>query len=165
MPARRRRLWRSSKSPTTGTAPVLIAVLENDTFNGQPIVPAEATVTLLTNAANGNALLNSDKTFTYTASAGFSGADSFTYRVSVNESNAYVTATLAGLGISQITSHQAHPHLESGALVRLLPEWTQPLLPIYVVYPPNRHLSAKVRAFVDWAAELVEREVRPQRAS
>ena len=69
---------------TTGTAPALIAVLENDTFNGQPIVPAEATVTLLTNAANGNALLNSDKTFTYTASAGFSGADSFTYRVSVN---------------------------------------------------------------------------------
>ena len=87
------------------------------------------------------------------------------YRVSVNESNAYVTATLAGLGISQITSHQASPHLGSGALVRLLPEWSQPLLPIYVVYPPNRHLSAKVRAFVDWAAELVEREVRPQRAS
>lgn len=85
------------------------------------------------------------------------------YQVSVNESNAYVTAAIAGLGISQITTYQAMRHLESGALVQLLPEWTQPLLPIYVVYPPNRHLSAKVRAFVDWTAELVQREMHLQR--
>ena len=45
-------------------------------------------------------------------------------------------------------------HLQNGALVRLMPEWTQPPLPVYVVYPPNRHLSAKVRSFVDWTAEL-----------
>ncbi|MBU1819496.1 MAG: LysR family transcriptional regulator, partial [Gammaproteobacteria bacterium] len=76
------------------------------------------------------------------------------YQVSVNESNAYVTAIVAGLGIGQITSWQASRLLASGTLVQLLPEWTQPLLPVYVVYPPNRHLSAKVRAFVDWAAEL-----------
>ena len=87
------------------------------------------------------------------------------YQLSVNESNAYVTSIVAGLGIGQITSWQAQRHLASGTLVQLLPDWTQPLLPVYVVYPPNRHLSAKVRAFVDWAAELVEREVRPQRAS
>jgi DNA-binding transcriptional LysR family regulator len=54
----------------------------------------------------------------------------------------------------QITTFQAQPYLDSGALQRLLPDWSHPLLPIYVVYPPNRHLSAKVRAFVDWAAEL-----------
>ncbi len=85
------------------------------------------------------------------------------YQVSVNEANAYVTAAIAGLGISQITTYQAMRHIESGALVQLLPEWTQPLMPIYVVYPPNRHLSAKVRAFVDWTAELVQREMHLQR--
>ena len=85
------------------------------------------------------------------------------YQVSVNESNAYVTAIVAGLGIGQITSWQASRHLASGTLVQLLPEWTQPLLPVYVVYPPNRHLSAKVRAFVDWAAELFQREEHLQR--
>lgn len=87
------------------------------------------------------------------------------YQVSVNESNAYVTAAISGLGIGQITSFQATRHLETGALVRLLPEWTQPLLPIYVVYPPNRHLSAKVRAFVDWTAELVQRNSHLQRTT
>ena len=80
------------------------------------------------------------------------------YQLSVNENNAYVTAVVAGLGIGQITSYQAQRHLRAGTLVQLLPDWTQPLLPVYVVYPPNRHLSAKVRAFVDWAADLFERE-------
>ena len=86
------------------------------------------------------------------------------YRVSVNESNAYVAAVLAGLGIGQITTYQALPHFERGELVPLLPEWSHPLLPVYVVYPPNRHLSAKVRAFVDWAAELFAAEPHLQRA-
>lgn len=85
------------------------------------------------------------------------------YQLSVNESNAYVTSIVAGLGIGQITSWQAQRHFASGALVQLLPDWTQPLLPVYVVYPPNRHLSAKVRAFVDWAAELFQREDHLQR--
>jgi DNA-binding transcriptional LysR family regulator len=44
--------------------------------------------------------------------------------------------------------------LDSGELVELLADWGRPGVPIHVVYPPNRHLSAKVRAFVDWAAEL-----------
>ena len=56
-----------------------------------------------------------------------------------------------------------HCIVADGTLVQLLPEWTQPLLPVYVVYPPNRHLSAKVRAFVDWAAELFQREDHLQR--
>ncbi len=85
------------------------------------------------------------------------------YQLSVNEANAYVTSIVAGLGIGQITSWQAQRYLASGALVQLLPDWTQPLLPVYVVYPPNRHLSAKVRAFVDWAAELFQREDHLQR--
>ena len=56
------------------------------------------------------------------------------------------------------------PLIDSGELVEVLPEWTQPPLPIHVVYPPNRHLSAKVRAFVDWAADLFARHPQLQRS-
>jgi DNA-binding transcriptional LysR family regulator len=77
------------------------------------------------------------------------------YQVSVNESNAAVAAVLAGLGIGQNPSFSVAPLLASGELVQVLPDWTRPALPIYVVYPPNRHLSAKVRAFVDWAVEAM----------
>jgi len=86
------------------------------------------------------------------------------YQLSVNEANAYMAAVVAGLGIGQLTTFQARQHLDTGELVRLLPEWGHPLLPVYVVYPPNRHLSAKVRAFVDWAAELFAADPHLQRA-
>jgi len=74
--------------------------------------------------------------------------------LTVNESNAYVSAVLAGQGIGQISRPQAQAHLDNGELRTVLEDWTHPLLPIYVVYPPNSHLSAKVRAFVDWVVEL-----------
>lgn len=76
------------------------------------------------------------------------------YKVAVNDSNAHISAVLAGLGVSQTALFTAMPYLASGELVRVLPEWSRPPLPVHVVYPPNRHLSAKVRAFVDWAADL-----------
>jgi LysR family transcriptional regulator, regulator for bpeEF and oprC len=76
------------------------------------------------------------------------------YLVSVNDSNAYMAAGLAGLGIVQISDFLAAPHLASGELVRIFPDWEVDSIPVHVVYPPNRHLSAKLRVFVDWIAEL-----------
>ena len=74
--------------------------------------------------------------------------------LAVNDTHAHTIAVLAGLGASQMISFVARPYLENGQLVELLPDWTRAPLPVYVVYPPNRHLSAKVRAFVDWVVEL-----------
>jgi LysR family transcriptional regulator for bpeEF and oprC len=85
------------------------------------------------------------------------------YRVAVNESNAHMAAVLAGLGISQAAVFAAAPHIASGELVEVLPEWTRAPIPLHVVYPPNRHLSAKVRAFVEWAAELFAKQPHMQR--
>ena len=75
------------------------------------------------------------------------------YHVSVNESNALLAATLAGLGIIQTFRFMAQPHLDSGELVSLLHDWQPPAEQMYVVYPSNRHLSAKMRVFIDWAIE------------
>ncbi|RYF42957.1 MAG: LysR family transcriptional regulator [Comamonadaceae bacterium] len=86
------------------------------------------------------------------------------YQLSVNESNAHTAAVLSGLGVSQAVLFAIAPHLESGAVVEILPEWRHPTIPVHVVYPPNRHLSAKVRAFVDWAAELFARHPHLQRS-
>jgi len=85
------------------------------------------------------------------------------YRLSVNESNAMTAAVLAGLGVAQTASFVAVPLIERGELVQVLPEWTCMTIPLYVVYPPNRHLSAKVRAFVEWVAELFSRHPQMQR--
>ncbi|HCK02458.1 MAG TPA: LysR family transcriptional regulator [Serratia grimesii] len=75
------------------------------------------------------------------------------YHVSVNEGNALLAAALAGLGIIQTFRFMAQPHLDNGELVSLLQDWQPPSEQMYVVYPSNRHLSAKMRVFIDWAIE------------
>lgn len=75
-------------------------------------------------------------------------------RVTVNEGNAVLAAALAGLGVAQTARFAAARHVTSGELVEVLPDWKHPVVPLHVVYPPNRHLSAKTRAFVDWTAQL-----------
>ena len=79
------------------------------------------------------------------------------YQLATNEANAHAAAVLAGLGISQMATFSAAPHIASGALVEVMTDWSTAPFPFHVVYPPNRHLSAKVRAFVDWAAEVFSR--------
>jgi DNA-binding transcriptional LysR family regulator len=42
-----------------------------------------------------------------------------------------------------------------GELVPLFEEWHLDPMPIYVAFPPNRHISIKLRVFIDWVAELM----------
>jgi DNA-binding transcriptional LysR family regulator len=74
-------------------------------------------------------------------------------RISVNESNADLAAGLAGLGIIQNFNFVVRPFLESGQLVEILADWRPPPYPFHVVYPPNRHMSHRVRVFIDWVTE------------
>src|SRR5262249_4593856 len=46
------------------------------------------------------------------------------------------------------------PHVATGSLQIVLPDWSAGVAPLYVVYPPNRHISAKLRVFIDWVADL-----------
>ncbi|CAN7559571.1 LysR substrate-binding domain-containing protein [Duganella sp. LjRoot269] len=75
------------------------------------------------------------------------------HAVGVNESNAHFEAGLAGLGIIQTFDYLARAHIDSGALVPVLKTWQPAPYPFYVVFPPNRHLSNRVRVFIDWIAE------------
>lgn len=80
-------------------------------------------------------------------------------RFGVNDSEAYLEAGLAGLGIIEMTTFMAGEPLRQGQLVRLLPEWRPDPIAIHVMYPPSRRLSAKVRVFVDWVSSLIATEV------
>jgi DNA-binding transcriptional LysR family regulator len=77
------------------------------------------------------------------------------YILSVNDSRSYVSAAITGLGIVQAPSFMIRDALAEGRLVRILPDWQRGPLPLHIVYPPNRHLSNKVRVFVDWLAKLL----------
>lgn len=63
----------------------------------------------------------------------------------------------AGAGISVMDQFNAEAGMRAGALVRLLPEWQLPAGGIHAVWPPGRHVPAKVRAFIDFYADWMQR--------
>ncbi len=77
--------------------------------------------------------------------------------VAVNDAEAYVKCGLQGFGLIQPPRYMVQPYLESGQLREVLHAWRPSPMPISVVYLHNRHLSPKVRVFVDWVAELFDR--------
>jgi LysR family transcriptional regulator for bpeEF and oprC len=78
-------------------------------------------------------------------------------RVAVNDSGAHFSSLRAGLGLGQIISFIVSAAGAQKELVSVLQDWQPPPLPVHVLYPANRHLSTKVRVFVDWVAGVFER--------
>ena len=75
--------------------------------------------------------------------------------VSVSSAYAYSACCLAGLGFVQVPRYHVAAHLASGELVEVFPQWRPEPLPVSVLYPHARHLSARVRVFIDWLAQCM----------
>ena len=80
-----------------------------------------------------------------------------TPRLVVNTTAAAVDAALDQLGLTCIRSYQAEPHAAAGRLQTVLVDYEPPPAPIHIVHPQGRHLPAKVRLFLDHAAEGLRR--------
>ena len=76
------------------------------------------------------------------------------HRIGINESNAHLAAAVAGLGIIQTFRYAAAKDLASGALVEILKDWRPASYPFHVVYPQNRHLTQRLRVFIEWLREV-----------
>ena len=74
-------------------------------------------------------------------------------RFEANSGVAVHEAALAGLGIAQLAAFMVAPDLRSGRLVSFLEDRVADGKPIYAVYPHRRHLSPKVRAFIDFLVD------------
>jgi DNA-binding transcriptional LysR family regulator len=78
------------------------------------------------------------------------------YVLTVNDRRTFIEAVVAGLGLGQTPLFTAKQAILHGDLVQVLPEWEREGVPIFVVYPQNRHLANKVRVFVDWLVKLLK---------
>lgn len=74
------------------------------------------------------------------------------YAVALNEGSAYVAAAVAGLGVAQTPKFMVQQQLDDGTLRLVFRDWESEPVPLHIVYPPNRHLSNRLRVFVDWIA-------------
>ncbi|WP_342118723.1 LysR family transcriptional regulator [Pseudoduganella sp. OTU4001] len=75
-----------------------------------------------------------------------------------NTNIALRAAAVAGVGIANAAAFILREELASGALMEVLPGYTAKPRELYALYPQNRHLSPKVRAFVDYAAAMYKEE-------
>lgn len=74
-------------------------------------------------------------------------------RLRVNNGDTLRQAALAGLGLAMLPTFIVGRDLQSGTLVSVLADYVPQTTAIFAVYPHNRHLSPKVRAFVDFLVE------------
>ena len=71
-------------------------------------------------------------------------------RYLANNADVLRSTALAGGGIILAPTFLLGEDLRAGRLVRLLPDYPPPEQALHALYPPGRHLSAKVRSFVDF---------------
>lgn len=75
--------------------------------------------------------------------------------LTVTDAGTKIGACLAGYGIAQVIGLGIDAHLRSGALVPVLTDWPDETFPLYVYYPSRNHVPAKVRAFIDFVADMM----------
>jgi len=78
--------------------------------------------------------------------------------IAFDDPEAMCQAAVLGMGVTQIIVAHALRHLESGALVRLVPLWYADAGPISIYYASRRRVPAKTRVFIDFIAEAFRRQ-------
>ena len=73
--------------------------------------------------------------------------------MTVNSGEFLCAAASLNLGIIMPPTFIAHEAIRRGDLVSILTDWSWPLTPAYAIYPQTRHLSYRVRAFIDFLVE------------
>jgi DNA-binding transcriptional LysR family regulator len=75
-------------------------------------------------------------------------------RLTTNSADAAVQYAAQGGGLTRVLAYQAADAIKRGRLKIVLAKFEPPPLPIHIVYPTSRLLSAKVRAFIDLVVEI-----------
>ncbi|NBF07962.1 LysR family transcriptional regulator [Pseudomonas sp. Fl4BN1] len=78
-------------------------------------------------------------------------------QVAVNSADAYLAAAEAGYGLVQTPYYNVARQLRNATLQEVLAGFAPPAMPLTALYPPQRHLSTRVRVLVDWLVELFAR--------
>jgi DNA-binding transcriptional LysR family regulator len=74
--------------------------------------------------------------------------------VVVRGAEIYTASGVAGLGLIQVPRYRVEHQIAVGQLVPVLEAFPPPPMPVSVVYPQNRHLSSRIRVFIDWLSDV-----------
>ncbi|WP_151760701.1 LysR family transcriptional regulator [Acinetobacter seifertii] len=78
--------------------------------------------------------------------------------LSVNNTEAYIAAANAGLGIIQLPYYDVQDKIEQGVLVEVLSAYSAPSLPLNILYPNRSYIPKRLEVFMSWVGELLNRK-------
>ena len=96
-------------------------------------------------------------TWKFTGRAGETRTVHVKSRIRVDSPGALRTMLRHGAGISVLDQYSAEEGIKAGYLVRLLPEWSLLRGGVHAVYPPGRHVAPKVRSFIAFYRDWLQR--------
>ncbi|MGK0602710.1 LysR family transcriptional regulator [Yokenella regensburgei] len=79
--------------------------------------------------------------------------------LTVNSTETYQAACLAGVGIIQVPRIGVRDALRNGTLVEILPQYRAAPMPVSIIYPHRRNLSRRVHLFMEWLTEVMKEYV------
>lgn len=80
-------------------------------------------------------------------------------RVSVHTVETYIASAVAGLGLIQVPAYDVNDLRSTGKLTEVMPNWRPAPLPVHALYPHRKHLSSRVRVFLEWVEVLLADKV------
>lgn len=99
--------------------------------------------------------------FEYVDAAGQARSLPMAGTLTVNNSEAYEAACLAGAGLVQVPVPGLSDLVAQGRLVEVLPQFQAPPLPVSLVYAHRRQLPQRVQVFMNWLSEVLRPHLRP----
>jgi DNA-binding transcriptional LysR family regulator len=100
----------------------------------------------------------------YRGPDGLPGSVHLPVRLAASSGEFLMRAAIAGQGVLLLPTFYVHEAVSSGRLVAVLTDHVWPERSAYAIYPPTRHLSSRVRAFIDFLVERLAGEPSWDRA-
>lgn len=81
--------------------------------------------------------------------------------ITVNNSDSYTAACIAGLGLIQAPAAGLQPLIDAGQLVEVMPDCLAEPMPVSLLYANRRNLPQRVQAFMSWITQVLQPHLQP----
>lgn len=81
--------------------------------------------------------------------------------ITVNNSDSYTAACIAGLGLIQAPAAGLQPLIDAGKLVEVMPDYLAEPMPVSLLYANRRNLPRRVQTFMTWMTQVLTPHLDP----
>lgn len=80
-------------------------------------------------------------------------------RMVINDLNLIKALAVSGMGIALIPTFLCYHEVKTGKLLRVLPNWRTELRPVHFVYPSQKFVAPKIKAFIEIATDILKKHL------